>query len=207
MWRTARISLFTVLVLMLLGAAGDLVVGGWIYLPTHTQILNIQAGSANLGPGAMGYCVVGDNTSGFCTNDTSDKAGIGFYVPTCWDGQSDMQLILLGGGEAGDPIANGEAFQWQLTYRVIDVPGGAVIGGDASVVATTTYTQTGGDAADGEAFTLPIIIDHDHADYPLVAGKSFTGIISLGAGDTYSGKSVVAGIVLVYQANILCTGA
>ena len=182
---------------------------GDVIFPVYTQHIDIQMGSAVVGPTAP-TLTTGPGGLTRCLLFDADAEAAHFIVELGGDyldaATSDIMLNIEWYTESGDVIADKEQVVFQLEYRSIDYENQEPVDNGNITTATATYTQSGA-GTDKQSDDTMLTMDADDADNPINPNEllqmKFTRNVTAEAGNSYSGGAVVCNVSFHFPANKL----
>lgn len=168
---------------------------------TYTAVIRnlfLPVSSAALGPTAPSDITVGTfRCKQFNQAQTSQEAFITIPITADWDAVSDYTIGFSWYQESGDPLADGEVVEWDLTYRSIAV--GEAYDNGTAATASITHTQSGAGTDKAGIFTT-VSLPYNTGNQPIA---KFDGIgININLDETattYSGDPILCAIVPLYN--------
>ncbi len=135
----------------------------------RTKRIPIEVGSLILtgtAPPTIANCGVGACL--VYATDADDITYLSFFVPTDWDGASDILLIVRWAATSGDPLALSETVTWQIDWRSPAL--GAEFNAGTAVSLSVTYTETDNPDSERETKETTLTLDFDGANQPIAHG-------------------------------------
>jgi hypothetical protein len=187
-------------ILLMLGAAGDHVIGGTVTWNTgYIRHQDIPVGAALKGSTAPSEATIGTTRCvQFNQSQTGETVYLQVRVPSDWNATSDLDVDLHTYPEAGDALANGEVIEFTVTYRSVS----ATEPYDNGSVATfsVTYTQSGA-GVDKAGMHAHGTLAYNNANQPLANDDEILMEIDLHeVNTTYSGNPYLCFIHLTHTA-------